>query len=62
MTNVKDEVIAAIKKLPSDADIADIMAEVYSIQRMQLTAGKPQIPKVMTVPEPRRPGRPRKLQ
>jgi hypothetical protein len=29
MTNVKTEVIAMIEEMPEDADISDIMAELY---------------------------------
>jgi hypothetical protein len=60
LPSLKDQVIAAIKKLPEDVDIADIMAELYTIQREDIIARKPQLsqPKVESVP--RRAGRPKK--
>jgi hypothetical protein len=62
LPNLKDEIIAAIKKLPDDVDVSDVMAELYAIQRAQIMADKPTPPrKLASEPEHRRPGRPRKL-
>jgi hypothetical protein len=57
---LKDQIIAAIKKLPEDVDVADIMAELYTIQREQIIARKPRAPEPMVESAPRRAGRPKK--
>jgi hypothetical protein len=62
LPSLKDQIIAAIKKLPEDVDIADIMAELYTIQREQIIARKPRIPEPMAESAPRRVGRPKKEQ
>ena len=60
MPSLKDQIIAAIKKLPDDVDITDVMAELYSLQRTQIIARRPADFKPKLESTPRRPGRPKK--
>ena len=60
MPSLKNEIMAVIKKLPEDADISDVMAELYALQRAQIKANKPKAPPPPPVGEPKRVGRPKK--